>query len=85
MPGVAVLVHPDLVEAHALVALRPTLEPAIAFVTEAVSPDVLELLEESDWRIVTVRRPGDIAAAWATAWRDARGAAAQGSGAARAR
>jgi hypothetical protein len=85
MPGIAVLIDPDVVEAHALVALRPTLEPAIAFVTESVSPTVIELLEESDWRIVTVRRPNEIASAWTSAWRDARGGAAQRSGAGRAR
>ena len=85
MPGVVVLVDPDVIEAHALVALRPTLEPAIAFVAESVSPAVIDLLEESDWRIVTVRRPNDIASAWASAWRDARGAAGRGSGGARAR
>jgi len=85
MPGVAVLVDPDLVEAHALVALRPTLEPAIAFTGDSVRPEVLELLEEADWRVVPVRRPGDIAPAWAIAWRDARGAGARGGGTAHAR
>jgi len=84
MPGVAVLVDPDLVEAHALVALRPTLEPAIAFTSEGVSREVVELLEDADWRIVPVRRPNDIAPAWAIAWRDARGSVEGGGGASRA-
>ena len=59
------LVDPDEQDALNLVALRPMLEPAIAFATEGVSGTVLELLEEADWRVMHVRRPAEIGGAWA--------------------
>ena len=55
----------DEQEARNLVALRPHLEPAIAFAVEDVSRRVLDELEEADWRIIRLRRPADIAEAWA--------------------
>ena len=64
MPGFAVLVDPDERDARTLVALRPTFEPAVAFVTEGVSVRVVEALEHADWRVVRVRRSADIGAAW---------------------
>ena len=64
MPGFAVLVEPDDHDARALVALRPTFEPAIAFVTEGVSMAVIDTLEHADWRVVRVRRAAEIDAAW---------------------
>lgn len=65
MPGVAVLVEPDERDAAVLVGLRQTIEPAIAFVAETVPHRVIEALEESDWRVVRVRRPASIGDAWA--------------------
>jgi hypothetical protein len=47
-----------------LVALRPSLEPAVVFAAESVSRRALDLLEQADWRVVRVRRPADIAEAW---------------------
>jgi uncharacterized protein (DUF58 family) len=79
MPGFAVLVDPDEHDAHTLVVLRPTFEPAVAFVTEGVSTRVVDALEHADWRVVRVRRPGEIGAAWsgtATPVRARRGTAA---------
>lgn len=64
MPGFAVLVDPDERDARTLVALRPTFEPAVVFVTEGVSARVVDALEHADWRVVRVRRPGEIGAAW---------------------
>ena len=64
-PGFAVLVDPDEQEARNLVALRSSLEPAIAFAVEGVSRRVLDELEEADWRIIRLRRPADIGEAWA--------------------
>ncbi len=63
-PGFAVLVDPDESDARALVALRPTFEPAVAFATDGVSRLVLDLLEDADWRVVRVRRPAEIGEAW---------------------
>lgn len=65
MPGIAVLVEPDERDAAALVGLRQTLEPAIAFVSEAVAPRLVDALEQADWRVVRVRRPAAIGDAWA--------------------
>ncbi|MRG58723.1 DUF58 domain-containing protein [Agromyces sp. CFH 90414] len=67
MPGYAVLVDPDLAEAQHLVALRPSLAPAVAFVVSSVSSKVIDVLEEADWRIVPVRRASDLPDAWARA------------------
>lgn len=64
MPGFAVLVDPDERDARTLVALRPTFEPAVVFVTEGVSARIVDALEHADWRVVRVRRPGEIGAAW---------------------
>jgi hypothetical protein len=64
MPGFAVLVDPDEHDARTLVALRPAFEPAVAFVTEGVSARIVDALEHADWRVVRVRRPGEIGAAW---------------------
>ena len=64
-PGFAVLIDPDEQDASNLIALRPLFEPAVAFATEGVSRRVLDLLEESDWRIMRVRRPAEIGEAWA--------------------
>jgi uncharacterized protein (DUF58 family) len=63
-PGFAVLVDPDEQDARNLVVLRPTFEPAVAFVTDGVSRLVLDLLEAADWRIISVRRPAEIGNAW---------------------
>ena len=63
-PGFAVLVDPDEQDARALVALRPSFEPAVVFATDGVSRRVLDLLEEADWRVMRVRRPADIGDAW---------------------
>lgn len=65
MPGFAVLVEPDERDAATLVALRPGFEPAVAFVTESASVRVVDALEEADWRVVRLRRPGEIGGAWA--------------------
>jgi uncharacterized protein (DUF58 family) len=86
-PGFAVLVDPDEQDAGNLVALRPTFEPAVAFVADSVSRRVLNLLEEADWRIVRVRRPAEIGDAWSGIAATARADLAAGStavGAARA-
>jgi hypothetical protein len=64
-PGFAVLVDPDEHDAANLVALRPSFEPAIVFAAESVSRLVLDRLEDADWRVVRVRRPAEIGAAWA--------------------
>lgn len=64
-PGFAVLVDPDDQDARNLVALRSTLEPAIAFAVEGASRRVLDELEEADWRVIRLRRPADIGEAWA--------------------
>ena len=66
-PGFAVLVEPDEHDATNLVALRPSFEPAIVFATESASRHVLDRLEDADWRVVRVRRPAEIAGAWAVA------------------
>jgi hypothetical protein len=82
-PGFAVLVDPDEQDAGNLIALRPTFEPAVAFVTDGVSRAVLNLLEEADWRIVRVRRPAEIGDAWSgialTARSDLAGSTAVGA------
>ena len=72
-PGFAVLVDPDDQDAANLVALRPAFEPAVAFAAETTSRRVLDVLEEADWRIVRVRRPGEIGDAWAGVAVTARG------------
>ncbi|MFB6609426.1 DUF58 domain-containing protein [Agromyces sp. NPDC056379] len=64
MPGFAVLVDPDEHDARSLVALRSSIEPAVAFATEGVSGGIVELLEKADWRVVRVRRAAEMAAAW---------------------
>jgi len=75
-PGFAALVDPDEQDVRNLVALRPSLEPAIAFAAESVSRRALDLLEQADWRVVRVRRPADIAEAWASIAATARSAEA---------
>lgn len=64
MPGFAVLVDPDDHDARALVALRSSIEPAVAFATEGVAGGIVELLEKADWRVVRVRRAAEIPSAW---------------------
>ena len=83
-PGFAVLVDPDEQDAMNLVALRSSFEPAIAFATEGTSRRVLDLLEEADWRIVRIRRPADIGAAWAAVGLAKRGRTTPGGVPARA-
>lgn len=78
MPGIAVLVAPAHGAVDALVAIRPVLEPAIAFVAEGVAADAVQRLEDADWRIVPVRRAADLPAAWEDAWRSARESARTG-------
>jgi uncharacterized protein (DUF58 family) len=78
MPALVVLVEPAPAAIESLVALRPGVEPAIAFVAESASSAVVERLEEADWRVVRVRRPVDLPAAWSDAWRSAREAARSG-------
>ncbi len=63
-PGFAALVDPGEQDVRNLVALRPSLEPAVVFAAESVSRRALDLLEQADWRVVRVRRPADIAEAW---------------------
>ncbi|QEO15708.1 DUF58 domain-containing protein [Agromyces intestinalis] len=65
MPGYAVLVDPDASDVAQLVALRPALSPAVAFVLESVRPSMVRLLEDADWQVTRVRRAADIADAWA--------------------
>ncbi|WP_350349632.1 DUF58 domain-containing protein [Agromyces sp. G08B096] len=65
MPGYAVLVDPDLAEAQHLVALRPSLSPAVAFVVPGVSQRIVDVLEEADWHVLVVRRASDLPDAWA--------------------
>ncbi|RXZ67328.1 DUF58 domain-containing protein [Agromyces albus] len=65
MPGVVVLVDPDEQDARSVIAMRSGFEPAIAFVLESVAQGVVDALEEADWRVVRVRRPAEIAGAWA--------------------
>ncbi|KZE92555.1 hypothetical protein AVP42_02386 [Agromyces sp. NDB4Y10] len=72
MPGIAVLVAPSHAAVDALVALRPVLEPAIAFAADGIAADAVERLEHADWRVVPVRRAADLPAAWGEAWRSAR-------------
>ncbi|WP_165314384.1 DUF58 domain-containing protein [Agromyces protaetiae] len=69
MPGYAVLVDPDAAQVQLLVALRPALSPAVAFVVPGVSSRVVEALEDADWRIVPVRRAADLPEAWSIAGR----------------
>jgi uncharacterized protein (DUF58 family) len=64
MPGFAVLVEPDEQNARTLVALRSSIEPAVAFVTESVGVRLVDLLEKADWRVVRVRRAAEILSAW---------------------
>ncbi|MEF3404104.1 DUF58 domain-containing protein [Agromyces sp. CCNWLW203] len=64
MPGFAVLVDPDEHDARSLVALRSSIEPAVAFATEGVAGSIVELLEKADWRVVRVRRAAEFASAW---------------------
>ncbi len=64
MPGFAVLVDPDEQDARTLVALRPTFEPAVAFVTDGVKSRIIDALEHADWRVVRVRRAAEIGTAW---------------------
>ena len=78
MPALAVLVEPSAAAVESLVALRPGVEPAIAFVAAGASSEGVERLEEADWRVVRVRRPADLPAAWSEAWRSAREAARSG-------
>jgi uncharacterized protein (DUF58 family) len=78
MPGIAVLVAPSHGAVDTLVALRPVLEPAIAFVAESVPGDAVERLEHADWRVVPLRRAVDLPAAWEDAWRSARESARSG-------
>jgi hypothetical protein len=78
MPGIAVLVAPSHAAVDTLVALRPVLEPAIAFTAEGVPADAVERLEHADWRVVTLRRAADLPAAWEDAWRSARESARSG-------
>ncbi|WP_353828246.1 DUF58 domain-containing protein [Agromyces sp. SYSU T0242] len=78
MPAVAVIVDPSGPATEGLVALRTSVEPAIAFAAETVSPAVVHRLEEADWRVVRVRRPADLPAAWQDAWRSARESARAG-------
>lgn len=78
MPALAVLVEPSPAAVESLVALRPGVEPAIAFVAASASSAAVERLEEADWRVVRVRRPADLPAAWTEAWRSAREAARSG-------
>lgn len=79
MPGVAVLVAPSPAAVDSLVALRPVLEPAIAFAADGVSADAVERLEHADFRVVRIRRAADLPAAWEDAWRSARESARSGS------
>ncbi|WP_395242867.1 DUF58 domain-containing protein [Agromyces sp. MMS24-K17] len=65
VPGYAVLVDPDAADVQQLVALRAGFSPAVAFVLDSVRASLVDALEESDWRIVRVRRPADIPSAWA--------------------
>ncbi len=78
MPALVVLVEPGSAAVESLVALRPGVEPAIAFVAESAAPSVIHRLEEADWRVVRVRRPADLPAAWSEAWRSAREAVRSG-------
>ena len=78
MPGIAVLVAPSHAAVDTLVALRPVLEPAIAFVAEGVPGQAVERLEHADWRVVPLRRAADLPAAWEDAWRSARESARSG-------
>ena len=64
MPDFAVLVDPDEQDARTLVALRPTFEPAVAFVTDGVKGRIIDALEHADWRVVRVRRTAEIGGAW---------------------
>lgn len=65
-PGFVALVDPGAQDVRTLIALRPSLEPAIAFAAESVSRSALDQLEQADWRVVRVRRPADIGEAWAS-------------------
>ncbi len=78
MPALVVLVEPGPAAVESLVALRSGVEPAIAFVAESAAPSVIQHLEEADWRVVRVRRPADLPAAWSEAWRSAREAVRSG-------
>jgi uncharacterized protein (DUF58 family) len=96
MPGYAVLVDPDQLDAQHLVALRPAFSPAVAFVVPGVGTRVVQTLEDADWQVVLVRRVTELPDLWAGAGlprraggvaphtggvaRRAGGAAAQGSG-----
>jgi uncharacterized protein (DUF58 family) len=75
MPGYAVLVDPDATDAQHLVALRPALSPAIAFVVPGVDARVIEVLEEADWQVVAVRRITELPGVWADAGQARRSAA----------
>ncbi|GAA2025680.1 hypothetical protein GCM10009819_05880 [Agromyces tropicus] len=72
MPAIAVIVDPSDAAAETLVALRTSVEPAIAFAAETVSRELVERLEDADWRVLRLRRAADLPAAWQDAWRSAR-------------
>ncbi|BDZ56121.1 hypothetical protein GCM10025870_31940 [Agromyces marinus] len=78
MPAVAVIVDPSAAAVDGLVALRSSVEPAIAFAAESVPHAHVVHLEDADWRVIRVRRPADLPAAWQEAWRTAREAARTG-------
>ncbi|WP_353814357.1 DUF58 domain-containing protein [Agromyces sp. SYSU T00266] len=78
MPAIAVLVDPSGDAAETLVALRSSVEPAIAFAADSVSARIVDRLEEADWRVIRVRRAADLPAAWQEAWRSAREAVRSG-------
>jgi uncharacterized protein (DUF58 family) len=78
MPAIAVLLDPSAEAAETLVALRSSVEPAIAFAAEGVSPRIVDRLEEADWRVIRLRRAADLPAAWQEAWRSAREAVRPG-------
>lgn len=78
MPAIAVLVDPSEAAVESLVALRPGVEPAIAFAAGYTPSAALERLDEADWRVVRVHRPAELPSAWSEAWRSAREAARSG-------
>ncbi|MRX45151.1 DUF58 domain-containing protein [Agromyces kandeliae] len=78
MPAIAVLVDPSGDAAEALVALRSSVEPAIAFAADSVAARIVDRLEEADWRVIRVHRAADLPAAWQDAWRSAREAVRSG-------
>lgn len=69
LPAFAVLIDIDEEETNALAALRPSCEPAVAFVLDTMRRSAIEALIDAGWHCVELRSPQHIPDAWAEAER----------------